>query len=58
MDEHSHYLEHDQLVTERSRPLPRAALGARARAGLWVLRVFSIMLGAMVVYAFVVQLAR
>ena len=57
-DDHVHYLEPDQLVTKRSRPLPHASLGARARAGLWALRVFSIVLSAMVVYAFVVQLGR
>ncbi len=58
MDDHAHYLEPDQLVAERSRPLARAALGVRARVGLWALRVFSIVLSAMVVYAFVVQLGR
>jgi hypothetical protein len=50
------YLERDQLVADKSRPLPRARLSARARAGLWALRVFTIVVGAMVVYTFVSQL--
>jgi len=58
MDDHGHYLEPDQLLAERSRPLPRMALSSRARAGLWALRVFSVLLSAMVVYVFVVQLGR
>ncbi|MGA2924378.1 MAG: hypothetical protein ABSG43_00075 [Solirubrobacteraceae bacterium] len=58
MGDHEHYLEPDQLVAERSRPLPRAALSARVRAGLWALRVVSIVLGAMVVYVFVVSLGH
>jgi hypothetical protein len=56
----SHYsyrvLERGQLVTETSQPLPRAALSARAATGLWALRVFSVLVGLMVIYTFIDQL--
>jgi hypothetical protein len=45
-------LERDQFVAETSRPLPRATLSARATAGLWVLRVFVILVSLMVIYTF------
>ncbi|MGO8907657.1 MAG: hypothetical protein ACLQMH_18830 [Solirubrobacteraceae bacterium] len=45
-------LERDQLVAETSRPVPRASLSARARAGLWALRVFVILVSLMVIYTF------
>jgi len=47
------HLESDQLVAETRQPVPRARLGRRAAAGLWMLRVFVIVLSAMVLYAFV-----
>ncbi len=50
------YLESDQLVAERSRPVPRARLGRWASAGLWALRIFVIVVSAMVIYTFVAQL--
>ena len=50
------YLEADQLVRERSRPVSRARLARRATIGLWALRVFAIVVSAMVVYTFVSQL--
>jgi hypothetical protein len=49
-------LERDQFVAETSRPVPRAALSARATAGLWVLRVFVVLVSLMVIYTFVEQL--
>ncbi len=52
------YLERDQLVADRSRPVPRARLGRRAAAGLWALRVFALVLSAMVIYTFVTQLGH
>lgn len=55
-DEHVLHLERDQLVTETSRPLPRAALGAPAAAGLWAIRVFVVLVSLMVVYTFIDQL--
>jgi cytochrome b involved in lipid metabolism len=52
------YLEHDQLVADRARPVARLPLSRRATVALWVLRVFVIVVSAMVLYAFVVQLGR
>jgi hypothetical protein len=51
------FLERDQLTADTSVPLPRAPLGTHARMGLWALRVFVTIVAAMVVYAFVAQLA-
>ena len=50
------HLERGQLVTETSRPVPRAALSARAAAGLWALRVFAVLVSLMVIYTFIDQL--
>ena len=50
------FLERDQLVTDTSRPVPRAALSRRAISALWVLRVFVIVVSAMVIYTFIEQL--
>jgi hypothetical protein len=50
------YLEHDQLVSGKVHPVPRARLDPRAAAGLWALRVFGLVVGAMVVYTFVAHL--
>ncbi len=55
-DELIMHLERDQFVAETSRPVPRAPLSARASAGLWALRVFVVLVGAMVIYTFVQQL--
>jgi hypothetical protein len=49
-------LERDQFVAETSRPVPPAALGMRVKAGLWALRVFVVIVSAMVIYTFVDQL--
>ena len=50
------HLERDQFVAETSRPVPRAALAARATAGLWALRVFVVLVSLMVIYTFIAQL--
>jgi len=55
-DELIAYLEPDQLVLDKSRPVPRAQLSRRATAALWALRVFVLLLSAMVIYAFASQL--
>jgi hypothetical protein len=55
-DELIMYLEHDQLVAETLRPLPRAHLGRRALLGLWMLRIFVVMISAMVIYTFIARL--
>jgi hypothetical protein len=51
------HLERDQLVAETSRPLPRAVLSRTATAALWALRAFVLVVGAMVIYTFIEQLA-
>jgi hypothetical protein len=50
------HLERDQFVAETSRPVPRVALGARAAAALWALRIFVVLVSLMVIYTFVSQL--
>lgn len=50
------YLDRGQLVAETIRPVPRAALSARAAAGLWALRVFAVLVSLMVIYTFISQL--
>jgi hypothetical protein len=55
-DELVMHLERDQLVDATSRPLPRAALGARAAVALWALRVLVVVVSAMVLYVFIDQL--
>jgi hypothetical protein len=49
-------LEPDQLVAESSRPLPRYVLGRAASLGLWALRIFVLVITALVVYTFVLSL--
>jgi hypothetical protein len=46
------YLERDQLVADRSRPLPRSSLTPATRIALWTLRWFVFAMGAMVIYTF------
>jgi hypothetical protein len=55
-DEVIMHLERDQFVAETSRPVPRVVLGRRVAAGLWVLRVFVVLVSVMVIYTFVDQL--
>jgi hypothetical protein len=55
-DELVEELERDQLVAATSRPVGRAAIGRYAVATLWALRVFVLVLGAMVIYTFIDQL--
>ena len=52
------YLEADQLAAETSRPVPPAQLSRGVRAGLWALRVFVLIMSAMVIYVFVAQLGH
>jgi len=49
-------LERDQLVAETSLPVAPAVLSAHARAGLWALRVFVLLVSAMVIYTFFYEL--
>lgn len=50
------FLERDQLVSDKRLPVPRARLSPRATAGLWALRIFAFIVGAMVIYTFFSQL--
>ncbi len=56
-DELIEYLESDQLVEARSRPVGRRRVGPRAAALLWALRIFVVVVGAMVIYTFFAQVA-
>jgi hypothetical protein len=46
-------LEPDQLAEVAARPVPLARLGPGARTALWALRIFTVVVGAMVIYTFV-----
>jgi hypothetical protein len=50
------FLEPDQLVSDRSKPVARAELGRAAKAGLWALRGFVLVVSFMVIYTFIAQL--
>jgi len=50
------FLEPDQLDLHTSVPVPRALLSKRARAALWALRVFVILVSIMIIYTFASQL--
>ena len=49
-------LEAGQLTENRRTPVPRAQLGPRVQAALWVLRITVLLLVFMVGYTFVTQL--
>jgi hypothetical protein len=49
-------LAHDQRAIGTERPVPRKELSRRASAALWALRIFAIVVGVMVLYAFFSQL--
>lgn len=50
------FLERDQLAADRHLPLPPAPIGRRAHVALWTLRIFVLIVGAMVIYTFCAQL--
>lgn len=50
------FLESDQLVTARARPVQRRVLDRRVAVTLWALRVFVIVVGVMVIYTFIARL--
>jgi hypothetical protein len=54
-DELIMHLERSQFVAETSRPVPQAPLSKRARAGLWALRAFVVLVSLMVIYTFIQQ---
>jgi uncharacterized membrane protein YgcG len=55
-DELIMFLEQEQLVSDRSIAVPPAQLSGRARAALWLLRIFALIVSFMVIYTFVSQL--
>lgn len=57
-DESLAFLEPSQLVANTSRPVARAPISRAASIWLWVLRIVVMILGLMVIYAFVAQLAH
>jgi hypothetical protein len=52
------FLERDQLVIDTTRPVARRALTRRMGRSLWALRVFVVVVSAMVIYTFVSQLVH
>jgi len=52
------FLERDQLVADKSRPVERLRLSGRMNAALLALRVFVIAISAIVIYTFVSQLGN
>jgi hypothetical protein len=50
------FLERDQLMSDRRRPLPPAEIGPRAHVALWTLRIFVLIVGLMVIFTFCAQL--
>jgi hypothetical protein len=50
------HLEPDQLVAATAEPVALAPLGPRAKALLWALRVFVVLVSVMVIYTFVDRL--
>jgi hypothetical protein len=50
------FLERDQLVFDTSRPVARVRFSPRMSAALWTLRVFVILVSAMVIYTFISKL--
>jgi hypothetical protein len=50
------FLEQEQFVSDRSLPVPPARLSGRAKAALWSLRIFALIVSFMVIYTFVAQL--
>jgi hypothetical protein len=51
------FLEPDQLAVGRSRPVSRYPLTTKTRVWLWALRVFVLVVSAMVIYTFFAQLS-
>jgi hypothetical protein len=55
-DELIHALEPDQVVAVASRPLPRYQLSSADNVALWLLRIFVLLITALVVYTFIIAL--
>jgi len=55
-DELIQALEPDQIVAVASRPLPRYQLSSAGNVALWLLRIFVLLITALVVYTFIIAL--
>ena len=55
-DELIHALEPDQVVAAASRPLPRYRLSSAGNVALWLLRIFVLIITALVAYTFILAL--
>lgn len=51
-------LEPDQLVESVHQPVARRRLSRKVESGLWVLRIFLLLVAAAVVYAFVMGIVQ
>lgn len=51
------FLERDQLSTDRARRVPAAELAPRVQIALWALRIFALVVSALVIYTFVATLS-
>ncbi len=49
-------LEPDQVVAVASRPLPRYQLSRNGNVALWLLRIFVLLITALVIYTFIIAL--
>jgi hypothetical protein len=52
------FLERDQLVVDTSQPVQRLRFSPTMKIALWALRVFVLVVSAMVIYTFVSQLGH
>lgn len=55
-DELIHALEPDQIVAVASRPLSRYQMSSAGNVALWLLRVFVLLITALVVYTYIIAL--
>lgn len=55
-DELIYALEPDQIVAVASRPLPRYQMSSAGNLALWLLRIFVLLITALVVYTFIIAL--
>lgn len=52
------FLERDQLAAGRARRVARASLSRRTEIALWALRLFGLIVGALVIYTFIASLTH
>ncbi len=54
--ETTEFSQPNQLMADTTNRLPRAPLTPPARAGLWALRIFVLLITTMVIYTFIAKL--